>query len=70
MKKGDVVKFKKVVDAGDEVLRMVLLENPDRGRVLVEAIVDMSIKPTSRHNVEDLESCGSITDTSMPVTRE
>ncbi len=67
MKKGDIVKFKKVVDAGDEVLRMVLLENPDRGRVLAEAIVDMNIKPTSRHNVEDLESCGSIADTSMPT---
>lgn len=65
MKKGDIVKFKKVVDAGDETLRMVLLENPDGGRVLVAAVVDMNIKPTSRHNVEDLELCGEITDMSM-----
>ena len=68
MKKGDIVKFKKVVDAGDEVLRMVLLENPDRGRVLVESVVDMNIKPTSRHNVDDLESYGSTTDTPMSIT--
>jgi hypothetical protein len=62
MQKGDIVKFNKVVDAGDEALRMVLLENPDRGSVLVEAIVDMNIKPTYRHNVEDLEVCGEIVD--------
>ncbi len=62
MQNGDIVKFKKVVDAGDEALRMVLLENPDRGSVLVEAIVDMNIKPTYRHNVEDLEVCGDIVD--------
>jgi hypothetical protein len=55
MKKGDIVKFKKIVDVGDEHLRMILLEDPDRGRVLVEAIVDMNLKPTSRHNVDDLE---------------
>jgi hypothetical protein len=65
MQKGDIVKFKKVVDAGDETLRMVLLENPDGGRVLVAAIVDMNIKPTSRHNIEDLEVCGEISDSAM-----
>lgn len=65
MQKGDIVKFKKVVDVGDETLRMVLLENPDRGSVLVEAIIDMNIKPTYRHSVEDLKVCGKITDTDM-----
>ena len=35
MKKGDIVKFRNVVDAGDEELRMILLEDPDGGRVLV-----------------------------------
>ncbi len=62
MKKGDIVKFKKVVDAGDKDLRMVLLEDPDGGRVLVENIVDMNLKPTCRYNVEDLEVCGDIVD--------
>ena len=57
MKKGDIVKFKKVVDAGDKDLRMVLLEDPDGGRVLVEYIVDMNIRPTCRYNVENLEAC-------------
>jgi len=57
MKKGDVVKFRNVVDAGDESLRMILLENPDGGRVLVESIVDMKIRPTYRYDVENLETC-------------
>jgi len=57
MKKGDVVKFRNVVDAGDENVHMVLLEDPDGGRVLVADICDMNIKPTSRYNVEDLEIC-------------
>jgi hypothetical protein len=56
MKKGDIVKFRQVVDAGDEDLRMVLLEDPDGGRVLVECIVDMKIRPTCRYNIEDLIS--------------
>ena len=55
MKKGDVVKFKTVVDAGDENIRMRLLEDPDGGRVLVEDLLGMHINPTSRYNVEDLE---------------
>jgi len=57
MKKGDVVKFRNIVDAGDENVRMVLLEDPDGGRVLVMALMGMNINPTSRYNVEDLELC-------------
>lgn len=57
MRKGDIVKFRKVVDPGDESLRMILLEDPDGGRVLVESLVDMKIRPTSRYNVEDIEFC-------------
>lgn len=57
MKKGDIVKFRNVVDAGDENLRMILLKDPDGGRVLVESIVDMKIRPTYRYSVEDLEVC-------------
>lgn len=33
MKRGDIVKFKKVVDLGDDRIRMRLLEDPDGGRV-------------------------------------
>lgn len=57
MRKGDIVKFRNVVDAGDEDLRMILLEDPDGGRVLVESVVDMNIRPTYRYSVEDLELC-------------
>ncbi|MDD2856966.1 MAG: hypothetical protein PHU01_15730, partial [Desulfuromonadaceae bacterium] len=57
MKKGDLVKFRNIVDAGDEDIRMILLEDPDGGRVLVESIVDMNIRPTHRYSVEDLEIC-------------
>lgn len=57
MKKGNIIKIRTVVDPGDEDLRMILLENPDGGRVLVESIVDMSIRPTYRYSVNDLEVC-------------
>lgn len=57
MKKGDVVKFKDVVDEGDADLRMVLLENPDKGFVLVEALVEMKLRPTYRYEVADLVVC-------------
>lgn len=53
-KKGDIVGFKDVVDVGDENARMVLLEDPDGGRVKVEDLVDMAIRPTAIYNVEDL----------------
>ena len=61
MKKGDVVKFRNIVDAGDEDLRMILLEDPDGGRVLVESVVDMKIRPTCRYSVDDLEVCSDET---------
>lgn len=57
MKKGDIVKFKEVVDPGDEELRMVLLEDPDGGRVLVETLIGMQINPTSIYQISDLVIC-------------
>lgn len=54
MKKGDIVRFKEIVDAGDETVLMELLENPDGGRVLVRDLVDMAIQPTSVYPVDDL----------------
>ncbi len=59
MKKGDIVRFKKIVDPGDENLRMRLLEDPDGGRVLVVSLVGMSINPTSIYPVDDLVVCES-----------
>ena len=54
MKRGDIVKFKKVVEPGDDRIRMRLLEDPDGGRVLVESLVGMTINPTSIYQVDDL----------------
>ncbi len=59
MKKGDLVKFKKSVDPGDDTLRMFLEDNPENGRVLVRCLVDMAIQPTSVYLVEDLKLCES-----------
>jgi len=54
VKKGDVVKFRKVVDPGDDRIIMRLMENPDGGRALVESLVGMTINPTSIYQVDDL----------------
>jgi hypothetical protein len=60
MKRGDIVKFKEVIDAGDSELRMVVLEDEDGGRVLIEALVGMRLNPTYRYNPQDLEVCCSV----------
>jgi hypothetical protein len=57
MKKGDVVKFKTPIDPGDEAAMMILIEDPDGGRVLVQHLVDMAIQPTSIYPVDDLVIC-------------
>lgn len=57
MQKGDVVKFKEPVDPGDETCKMVLLDDPDGGRVLVRHLVDMKIQPTSIYLTKDLQLC-------------
>lgn len=59
MKRGDIVRFKKVIDAGDAELRMVVLEDEDGGRVLPQALVGMRLNPTSRYSPQDLEVCCS-----------
>lgn len=62
MKKGDIVKFREEVDPGDIKVRMVLLEDPDGGRVLVgdlciieESGVKQAVTATSRYLVDELE---------------
>lgn len=57
MKRGDIVRFKEVIDAGDAELRMVVLEDEDGGRVLAQALVGMRLNPTCRYNSQDLEIC-------------
>lgn len=65
MKAGNIVKFKNIIDAGDDDIRMVILEVPDRGRVLVEALAGMKLNPTYRYNVEDLELCDTTCSTTL-----
>ncbi len=46
LKKGDRVRFRRVVDPGDDKILMVLLEDPDGGRVLVESLIWDKLNPT------------------------
>lgn len=46
LKKGDRVRFRRVVDPDDDKIIMVLLEDPDGGRVLVESLIWDSLNPT------------------------
>lgn len=55
MKKDDIVKFKTVVDPGDDAIRMVLRKDPAGGRVLVADLIDMTFLPTRVVMVDDLE---------------
>jgi hypothetical protein len=62
MKKGDFVKFRNEVDPGDTKVRMVLLEDPDGGRVLLGDIcivedsgIKQAVTATRRCLVEDIE---------------
>jgi hypothetical protein len=58
MQKGDIVIFRDAKDPGDENAKMVLVEDPDGGRVLVRHLVDMKIQPTSIYLTKDLQLCG------------
>lgn len=56
MKKGDIVKFKRVIDPEDADLRMILLEDPEKGRVRVKVLlVHMENPPIYIYRVEELE---------------
>lgn len=58
MKKGDIVRFKEVKEEGDELTRMILIEEPDGGRVRVQSLLeDWLIQPTHIYRVEELEIC-------------
>ncbi len=63
MKKGDIVKFRNEVDPGDVRVRMVLMEDPDGGRVLVGDLcivedtgIKQAVRATSRYLVDELEA--------------
>ena len=55
MKKGDVVKFKRILDSVDVVLRMILLGDPEEGRVKVQVLIEMENPPIYTFSVEELK---------------
>jgi hypothetical protein len=53
MKRGDYVMFREVLEPGDETLLMIVVEI--RGdQALVQAQVDMPIKPQNQYTQEEL----------------
>lgn len=54
MKKGDFVKFKEPLDQDEEQERFILLEDPDGGRVLVEGVCNLTIRPTRILDIDEL----------------
>lgn len=62
MKKGDVVEYKDPLP-DEKGLRFLLLENPDGGRVLGEAMVDMAIKPFYILEVSEIKLISSLIST-------
>lgn len=53
MKKGDLVEY--INPLQDEIgLKFILLEEPDGGRVLAEALVDMVIRPSYVLGIDDI----------------
>lgn len=57
IRRGDVVRLKpEWQDKGDDMIVFIALEDEDGGRVLIEAQVDMKLKPTQRVRTDMLES--------------
>lgn len=54
MKKGDLVEYKNPLP-DEKGLRLILLEEPDGGRVLAEAVVNMVIKPSYILNISEIQ---------------
>lgn len=58
MTKGELVELRNPQQ--DEVgLRFILLEDPDSGRVLAEAVVDMAIRPSYILRVDEIKVVSS-----------
>jgi hypothetical protein len=56
MKTGDIVKFKKPLNADEEKARFVFIEGPNiMGRVQIQLICDMSIKPIELVDESEVE---------------
>ena len=54
MKINDIVKFKKIVDKGDDLIKMKVLEVYE-GRALVEDLIGWNLNPTHVYATYELE---------------
>ncbi|MEI7733335.1 MAG: hypothetical protein WCO56_27435 [Verrucomicrobiota bacterium] len=45
MKAGDIVRYSRVLEEGEEELRFVLMAPPEKGRVDIQLICDWTFKP-------------------------
>lgn len=48
MKRGDIVKYSRPVDADEAQFRFILLNEPEKGRMDIQLICDDRIKPIKR----------------------
>ena len=56
IKKGDFLKFKEILEEGDENLIFLAIENEDGGRVKVQAVnVNLTLKPVHIYESKDLK---------------
>lgn len=55
MKKNDIVRYSKPVDAEEAKLRFVVLADPEKGRVDIQLVCDYTIKPIETVLTEDVE---------------
>jgi len=65
LKKGDLVRFRRVVDPGDDKVVMRLLEDPDGGRVLVESLIWNELNPTRVLPTSELIKASKTKDESL-----
>jgi hypothetical protein len=55
MKKGDIVKYSRPVNADEAKFRFVLLGGPSKGRVDIQLICDYRIKPIETVEADEVE---------------
>jgi hypothetical protein len=56
IKQGDILKFKEILEKGEENLIFLAIENEDGGRVKVQAInVNLTLKPIYIYESKDLK---------------
>ena len=55
MKRGDIVKYSKPLNAGEAEFRFILLNEPEKGRVDIQLICEDRIKPIETVEVSEVD---------------